>query len=437
MPLRRVDRTNLAIFVVIALFAIFALSLLLWLKGRFERERTDTIATVTRQFSPAALGLPDEMFRFADLERLYQTLIPHNAYIRDIVVSKIVADRGERVVLPFLYSVIHPDWRERIAALERHPLTSGDVDYGAIYFDFDNSRLNSVRLAIGSLAVLLVMVLALVGRRLWVQEAALTRTTVELEEKKRELVELARFALAGQLSANIFHDIRKPMLNIRMALEEIEAASPERHRLAEQLPDIRHQVELFFNILRDLNIERFVRGDQAGQEFVNVNELLDRACQLVRYERGGVEVRTDYMATPPLVMAFPYRLIQVFSNIILNAYQALAGHGRLTLATRCEGDHLAATIADTGPGIAPDRLKHIFEPFVSTREGAGGSGLGLYISKGIISDLGGTVTVSSQPGQGTVFEIRLPIERKAADPTPTREGLKEARFDRLPGQERP
>jgi signal transduction histidine kinase len=403
----------LALFAVIALFAVFAGAILFWLKGSFEAERADKIDTVKRTFSPAVLGLPDDLdtLNFAEMERLNGTLILHNAYIRAIVVSKIVAGRGERIVLPFFYSVVHPDWPKRLAQLDRHVLKQGDVEYGVIYFDFDNSRLHSVRGAIGSLAALLVLVLALVVRRLWVQEAALTRTTVELEEKKRELVELERLSLAGQLSANIFHDIRKPLLNIRMDVEEIEAAQALPQPARERLGGIRHHIELFFNILREINIERFIRGDQAGHEFVNVSELLERACALVRYERGGVEIQTEFATQPPPVLAFPYRLIQVFSNIILNAYQAMAGHGRLALTTSQDGDWVVVRIADTGPGIEPDHLERIFEPFYSTRQGAGGSGLGLYISKSIVEDLGGTIKVSSEVGHGSVFEIRLPISK--------------------------
>ena len=412
--MRRVDRANLAVFAVIAVFAIFAIGVLFWLKGRFERDRADTIATIIRQLSPAVLGLPDDLetLNFGRIERLYDDLIAHNAFVRDIVVTKLIARRGERIVLPFDYAVIHSDWGRRLARRERHALVSEGAEYGAVYFEFDNSRLNSVRLAIGALAVLLVFVLALVGRRLWVQEAALTRTTVELEEKKRELVELERLSLAGQLSANIFHDIRKPLLNIRMDVEEIEAAQAAPDRTRERVSDIRRQIELFFNILRDLNIERFVLGDQAGCEYVNVNQLLERACALVRYERGGVEVVTDFAPALPSVFAFPYRLIQVFSNIILNAYQAMSGRGRLTLSTRAEGAWLAARIADTGPGIAASHLERIFEPFFSTRQGTGGSGLGLYICRSIIADLGGTIGVTSRAGQGTVFEIRLPATKE-------------------------
>ncbi|MBM3333274.1 hypothetical protein FJY63_01290, partial [Candidatus Sumerlaeota bacterium] len=189
--MRRIDRTNLAIFSVIILFAAAALGLLLWLRGRFERERTETIATVKRLFSPATLGLPDSIqaLTFAKVEQLNETFIPRSGYVRAIVVTKQVAGRGERVVLPWYFQIAHgSDWRDRLRQLDRHSLVNSGVEYGAIYFDYDNSRLNSVRAAVGSLAVLLVFVLALVGRRLWVQEVALTRTTIELEEKRRELV---------------------------------------------------------------------------------------------------------------------------------------------------------------------------------------------------------------------------------------------------------
>jgi len=406
---KRVDRTNLALSATTALFAIFALGVLLWLKGRFDRERADTIATVKRQFSVALLGLPDNLkIRFAEIERYHDALIPHNAHVRRILVSKIVAGRGEKIVLPCYYAAVYPDWLNRLRQFERHVLEDQGIAYGAIYFDFDNSRLNLVRGAIASLGVLLLLVLALIVGRLRVQEVALSRTTVELEERKRELVELERLSLAGQLSANILHDIRKPLLNIRMDVEEIEGLPATSDRIQERVGGIRRHVELFFNILRELNIEKFIRGDQAGQEYANVNDLLERACALVRYERGSVEGRTEFTPQLPPVFAFPYRLIQVFSNIILNAYQAMAGQGRLVLKTSREDRWIVVRIADTGPGIRPDHLSRIFEPFFSTKQETGGSGLGLYISKGIVEELGGTVRVSSTPGQGTVFEIRLP-----------------------------
>ena len=102
-------------------------------------------------------------------------------------------------------------------------------------------------------------------------------------------------------------------------------------------------------------------------------------------------------------------MIQVFSNIILNAYQAMDGTGRLAISTTRDGESLVVRIADTGPGMQPTHLERVFEPFFSTQQEAGGSGLGLYISKGIIEDLGGAVEVSSEPGEGTTFEIRLPV----------------------------
>lgn len=427
--MKRVDKTNLAIFTTIVVFAVFALWALFWLKERFEREREDKIKTIESHFSPDVLGMPDDLetLSFAELESLKRTLLPdtesgRDPYVRDIVVSKTIAGRGERFVLPYQYKLLYPDWQERLRGLERHPRTAreGDrvIEYGAVYFDFDNTRIHRVYAAIGALAVLLILVLALLGRRIRVQEVTLTQTTVELEEKKRELVEMERLSLAGQISANVFHDIRKPILNIRMDVEEAQSPGGDSKPPAERFAEIRGQVDLFFNILRDLNIERFIRGDQTDSEFVNVNELLDRACALVRYEQGGVETRTDYVDSPPPILSFPYRLIQVFSNIILNAYQAMAGKGRLDISTRHDGDRLVIRIADSGPGIEPDHLQRIFEPFFSTQQESGGSGLGLYISKGIIEDLGGTIEVTSAPGGGTTFEICLPVSSRKTAPSP-------------------
>jgi signal transduction histidine kinase len=404
---------------VIFVFAIFALWVLVWLHRRFERERSDTIARIQQQFTPGVLRMPDELERprFEDLQRIYETQVRPSAYVRRIIVTKIGMRDGRRheaTVWPVAYWLDHPNWREEAESLERRGLWDRGTEYGAIYLEYDNSRLNSVRGAIAALGFLLVMVLALVGRRLWVQGAQLSRTTVELEEKNRELVELERMSLAGQLSASIFHDIRKPLLNIRMDIEELEAAAEHSEPARERLGDIRRQVELFFSILRELNIERFIRGDQPEREFVNVNELLDRSCALVKYERRGVEVRTEYAPALPPILVFPYRLILVFSNIILNAYQAMSGRGRLALSTHLEGAAIRVRIADTGPGIEPENLARVFEPFFSTKQREGGSGLGLYISKTIVEDLGGAIVATSTPGEGTIFEITLPITAQPA-----------------------
>jgi signal transduction histidine kinase len=109
-------------------------------------------------------------------------------------------------------------------------------------------------------------------------------------------------------------------------------------------------------------------------------------------------------------------LNQVWTNLLDNAVQAMAGHGRLTVRTRLDGDHAVVEIGDTGPGIPAENLRRIFEPFFTTKPVGQGTGLGLDISyRIVVARHGGDLTVRSQPGD-TCFVVRLPLtERAAAD----------------------
>ena len=136
------------------------------------------------------------------------------------------------------------------------------------------------------------------------------------------------------------------------------------------------------------------------------------ACRLVRYEQGAIEVKRDFDPDLPLVFAHPYKMIQVFSNLILNAFQAMNGKGCLTLKTKRLGHDIRVEIHDTGPGIPEDRFPRLFTPFFTTRDAGAsedeGTGLGLYISKNIIDELKGKIRVESEQGKGTTFIITIP-----------------------------
>jgi signal transduction histidine kinase len=234
------------------------------------------------------------------------------------------------------------------------------------------------------------------------QEITITRTTVELEEKRRELVRLERLALAGQISANIFHDLKKPILNIKNEAEELEPSSPE-YPIASR---IRKQIELFFGILRETSLERFVRAGE-DTEYVDINDVLDRSVALVQYEQGNVNIERSYESGLPLVFSQPVRLIQVFSNLILNAYQAMEGRGNLVLRSMLEDGGIVVEVQDNGPGIPAESQARIFQPFYTTKPAGQGTGLGLYIVHEIVKDAGGSVSVKSAPGS-TSFRVRLP-----------------------------
>ena len=119
-----------------------------------------------------------------------------------------------------------------------------------------------------------------------------------------------------------------------------------------------------------------------------------------------MEVNRRYEARPQ-VLGDPQQLKQVFLNLFLNSLQAMNGHGRLEVRTSVDGSEFVVTITDSGTGIAPKDLPHVFEPFYTTK--TNGTGLGLAVVQGIIKEHGGGIAVESHPGQGTTMRLCLPI----------------------------
>ena len=122
--------------------------------------------------------------------------------------------------------------------------------------------------------------------------------------------------------------------------------------------------------------------------------------------KQGVEIVTSFQENGALIHADPQQLKQVILNLLLNGLEAMMSGGRLEVTTQTRHDALAIRIADTGCGIAPERLRDVWDPFFTTKER--GMGLGLAIVMGIVERHGGHITLSSQPGKGTVVELTLP-----------------------------
>jgi len=141
-------------------------------------------------------------------------------------------------------------------------------------------------------------------------------------------------------------------------------------------------------------------------------DVIEAAQRLTAtYVRGGdIALQTDIQPDLPDLVADPDQLEQVFVNLILNACRAMPDGGRVTIRARADGQHVYAEVADSGVGIAPDELHHIFDPFYSGfRHGAG---LGLTICQRIVEAHGGRIDVQSSPGQGSTFRVELPLDHK-------------------------
>ncbi|MCU1284287.1 MAG: sensor signal transduction histidine kinase [Acidobacteriales bacterium] len=236
----------------------------------------------------------------------------------------------------------------------------------------------------------------------------------KLEQLKveRRMLEIEKFASAGRLAATIAHEVNNPMEAIKNAIYLLAGkVKPE----AEPVYGIlKSETERVARIVRQmLGLYR----NQESVKPVNVNTLAEDTLLLLarQLQRSNVEVVQEFAELPPAVVSSD-QMRQVFSNIVINAKDSMPNGGRLKIRTRqirsSDGLHgwIRVLIADTGSGIPKDILDSVFEPFVTTK-GEKGTGLGLWIVKGIIGNHGGKISVRSKVGFGTVFKIDLPMVR--------------------------
>ena len=163
-----------------------------------------------------------------------------------------------------------------------------------------------------------------------------------------------------------------------------------------------------------LEIRMGLPDSQPEKMPTELNQVLLDTIELRRYplKMQQIGLTVEFGESLPVTWADPFQLQQVFINLLSNAEQALAnrtGERRITVRTERRGDQLVASISDTGSGVAPEHLAHIFNPFYTTKPRGIGTGLGLSISFGIVREHGGILRVLSEPGKGAAFEVALPI----------------------------
>ena len=244
--------------------------------------------------------------------------------------------------------------------------------------------------------------------------AELTGTLTRLQAAQAELVVAERMATVGRLSLKVAHEVRNPIAAIELNAELVgdlvkERGGPDMEEAATLVTAIREQVNALDAITEEyLAFARFPRP-QYDED--SVNEMVAALVEFVRpvaaRQGSAVEATTDQTVPP---MAIDRTLLrQAILNLVKNGLEALGRGGKLTVGTRRVDDHVEIAIRDTGPGIAPDLGKRLFEQFFTTKPQ--GTGVGLYISRQIIEQHGGTLRWESAPGAGTTFTASLPIKR--------------------------
>lgn len=230
--------------------------------------------------------------------------------------------------------------------------------------------------------------------------------------EKREMEEQMRLAekmaAIGQLSAGIAHEINNPLGGIRLCFNNLISTAMDNETKKTHIEVINTGLERIQGIIRQLL--DFSKKTSLSISPVSVNKLIDNVLQLIEYSanKKGIEIIKNNSDRIPDVMVDRNKIEQVFLNIILNAIQAMNGPGKLIIKTSLNNGHCIISFMDTGPGIPHDVMPYIFDPFFTTKPVGEGTGLGLSVSKSIIEQHGGRITVESTEGM-TEFKIELPV----------------------------
>ncbi len=277
------------------------------------------------------------------------------------------------------------------------------------------------------------------------------RDLTERKQMQVRLLQADRMVSVGTLAAGVAHEINNPLAYLLANLEHVstrrlpqllaglrrfeedstEATRPQLDALRRTVDDISEMLDIaregadrVRTIVRDL--KTFSRADEERRGPVDVHRVLDASINMSFNElRHSAQLVRDY-AEVPLVDANEARLGQVFLNLLVNAAQAIpagrASENEIRVRTRTDAQgNVRVDVSDTGCGIARDEMPRIFDPFYTTKPEGVGTGLGLWICQGIVTGLGGAITVESELGKGTTFTVTLPA-RGLPEPYPSERG---------------
>ncbi|PYP38787.1 MAG: hypothetical protein DMD46_01205 [Gemmatimonadetes bacterium] len=239
------------------------------------------------------------------------------------------------------------------------------------------------------------------------------RDVTDQKMLQEQLIQSEKMSAIGQLVSGVAHELNNPLAGIsafaQLLLSE-KRFPPDQRTAAEMIyAEARRASRIVQNLLT------FARQHKPERTPTSVNQVLDDTLELRGYELRvrGIDVQRDYDEQTPETMADAHQLQQVFLNLITNAEQAMEraerDQQRLTVRTRRTGDLLRTEVEDTGPGIPPNLLERIFNPFFTTKPTGSGTGLGLSISLGIVREHEGRIWAENAPQGGARFVIELPI----------------------------
>jgi signal transduction histidine kinase len=306
-------------------------------------------------------------------------------------------------------------------------LREGDRILGII--DVESSVKNAFThndlLALESLAGFLTSAVSNVDRYQMLQDTIqiLQTTQEELQERmeaqhaaENKLIQAAKLAAVGEMAAGVAHELNNPLTTVagfsELVLEELPPASTQRADLEMVLREAKRARSVVRRLLD------FARQSESVRVRADFNEVIEDVATLTRHllETSDVDFKLQLDENIPWVLMDRDQMKQVVLNLMHNALHAMPKGGELFVRTETRQkdneEWVVMIVQDTGKGITPDDLGRIFEPFFTTKADDGGTGLGLAVSYGIVTDHDGFVDVESTPNEGACFTVWLPIEEK-------------------------
>jgi two-component system NtrC family sensor kinase len=248
-------------------------------------------------------------------------------------------------------------------------------------------------------------------------ESLLDRDRQLMENTQRQLTQSEKLASVGRLAAGVAHEINNPLTGVltfgHLLLDEPELSEGVKRDIQVIVDETTRCREIIRNLLD------FARETEPECRPVDINDLIRKTLDIVRNQSmfQDIAIHERLAAGLPAIPTDPNQIKQVLMNLILNAAEAMPGGGAITISTQFGEDDRFVTfcVQDTGCGISAEDLERIFDPFFTTKEPGKGTGLGLSVSYGIVQRHGGTITVTSEVGKGSTFEVHLPVTEHAGN----------------------
>lgn len=234
---------------------------------------------------------------------------------------------------------------------------------------------------------------------------------VKLEESLQQNEKLSSI---GLLAAGVAHEVNTPLTGVSSYTQMLLDMIPENDPKHELLQKVAKQTERASNIAGNLlNFSR--TGGVSEFAEIDINKLLDDTLQLLepQIRKSDITIEKEYADIPPKVFGDAGKLQQVFTNLIINAKDAIFDEGEITLVTRFEGDEeVVIEVSDNGVGIGAEDINKIYDPFFTTKAVGSGTGLGMAVTYGIVQEHSGKIDVKSEVGEGATFILTFPVSQK-------------------------